>query len=64
MRRSNRVLQLRAIAQKSESPELIEATDIIQAAYRPVDTCRFVSVQYKDEKGLKQTLPLSLAAME
>lgn len=62
--KASRVLQLREIARKSGYPELIEATDIIQAAYRPVDTCQFVSVQYKDDKGIKHTLPLSLAAME
>ena len=58
------VLQLREIARKSGYPQLIEATDIIQNAYRPVDTCQFISVSYKDDKGVKQTLPLSLAAME
>lgn len=62
--KASRVLQLREIARKSGYPQLIEATDIIQEAYRPVDTCQFVSVQYKDEKGVKRTLPLSLAAME
>ncbi len=62
--KAGRVLQLREIASKSGYPELIEAADIIQAAYRPVATCQFISVSYKDEKGVKQTLPLSLAAME
>ena len=61
---ASRVLQLREIARKSGYPQLIEATDIIQNAYRPVDTCQFISVSYKDDKGVKQTLPLSLAAME
>ena len=60
----DRVLQLREIARRSGYPQLIEATDIIQSAYRPVDTCQFISVSYKDEKGVKQTLPLSMAAME
>ncbi len=62
--KASRVLQLREIAKKSGYPELIEATDIIQASYQPVDTCQFISVQYKDDNGVKQTLPLSLAAME
>ena len=62
--KASRVLQLREIARKSGYPQLIEATDIIQNAYRPVDTCQFISVSYKDDKGVKQTLPLSLAAME
>ena len=62
--KASRVLQLREIARKSGYPQLIEATDIIQNAYRPVDTRQYISVSYKDDKGVKQTLPLSLAAME
>ena len=62
--KASRVLQLREIARRSGYPELIEATDIIQGAYRPVDTCQFISVTYKDDKGVKHALPLSLAAME
>lgn len=62
--KASRVLQLREIAKKSGYPELIEATDIIQASYQPVDSCQFVSVQYKDNRGMKRALPLSLAAME
>ena len=62
--KASRVLQLREIARRSGYPQLIEATDIIQSAYRHVDTCQFISVSYKDEKGVKQTLPLSMAAME
>lgn len=62
--KAGRVLKLREIANKSGRQPLIEAVDIIQAAYQPVDTCQFISVSYKDDKGIKQTLPLSLAAME
>lgn len=62
--KASRVLQLRQIAEKSGYPELLEATDIIQSAYKPVDTCQFISVAYKDEQGVKKVLPLSLAAME
>ena len=62
--KASRVLQLGEIARKSGYPELIEATDIIRSAYRPVETCQFISVWYKDDKGVKQALPLSMAAME
>lgn len=62
--KASRVLQLRDIARKSGYPELIEATDIIQSAYRPVESCQFISVSFKDDRGVKQSLPLSLAAME
>lgn len=62
--KASRVLQLREVARKSGYSELIEAADIIQAAYSPVETVEFISVQYKDENGIKRTLPLSLASME
>ena len=62
--KASRVLQLREVARKSGYSELIEAADIIQAAYCPVETVEFISVQYKDENGVKRALPLSLASME
>lgn len=62
--KASRVLQLREVARKSGYQELIDAADIIQAAYSPVETVEFISVQYKDENGIKRALPLSLASME
>lgn len=62
--KASRVLQLREVARKSGYQELIDAADIIQAAYSPVETVEFISVQYKDENGVKRALPLSLASME
>lgn len=62
--KASRVLQLSEIARKSGYTELIEATEIIRGSYRPVDSCQFISVSYKDERGVKQTLPLSISAME
>ncbi len=62
--KASRVLQLREIARKSGYPALIEATDIIQGAYRPEETCQFISASWKDERGVKHTLPLSMAAMD
>ena len=62
--KASRVLQLREIARKSGYSAFIEATDIIQSAYRPEETCQFISASYKDDKGVKHTLPLSMAAMD
>lgn len=62
--KASRVLELRAIAQKSGYVEFLEAVDIIQAAHRPVDSCQYISVEYKDENGVRHALPLSLAAMD
>lgn len=62
--KANRVLQLQEVARKSGFSELIEAAEIIKQAYKPVESVEFISVQYKDENGVKQTLPLSLASMD
>lgn len=62
--KASRVLQLQEVARKSGFSELIDAAEIIKQAYKPVESVEFISVQYKDEKGVKQTLPLSLASMD
>lgn len=62
--KASRVLQLQEVARKSGFSELIDAAEIIKQAYKPVESVEFISVQYKDENGVKQTLPLSLASME
>lgn len=62
--KASRVLQLGEIARKSGYTELIEATEIIRSSYQPVDSCQYISVSYKDERGVKQSLPLSLSAMD
>lgn len=61
--RANRVIQLEQAAKKAQIQELVDAVGIIRAAYRPVETCQFISVSVKDEEGKKHAVPLSLAAM-
>lgn len=62
--KASRVLQLQEVARKSGYSELVAAAEIIKQAYKPVESVEFISVQYKDENGVKQTLPLSLASMD
>ena len=62
--KASRVLQLQEVARKSGFSELVAAAEIIKQAYKPVESVEFISVTYKDEKGIKRTLPLSLASME
>lgn len=62
--KASAMIQLEQHAAKYGDPLFIEGVQIIRDAYRPVDTCQFISVSYKDEKGVKHTLPLSLAAMD
>lgn len=62
--KASSMIQLEQHAAKSGNPLFIEGVQIIRDAYRPVDTCQFISVQYKDDNGVKHSLPLSLAAMD
>lgn len=61
--KASRVMQLEQAAKKSEIKELIDAVGIIRDAYRPVETCQFISASVKDAEGKKHSIPLSLAAM-
>lgn len=62
--KASSMIKLEQHAAKSGNPLFIEGVQIIRDAYRPVDTCQFISVQYKDDNGVKHSLPLSLAAMD
>ena len=62
--KASAMIQLEQHASKSGNPLFIEGVQIIRDAYRPVDSCQFISVSWKDENGVKHNLPLSLAAMD
>ena len=61
--KASRVLELQQLAQRSGSPELIEAIEIIREAYRPSPSVQFIEVKYKDDKGNDVSLPLSMSAI-
>lgn len=61
--RASNVLKLRKLATKKGNPDFMDGIDIIENAYRPVPTCQFVEVKYKDEKGRECSLPLSMSAI-
>lgn len=62
--KASAMIQLEQHAVTYGDPLFIEGVQIIRDSYRPVDSCQFISVSYKDDKGIKHTLPLSLAAMD
>ena len=62
--RASAMIQLEQEAAKNGNPLFIEGVQIIRDAYRPVDSCQFISVYWKDENGVKHALPLSLASMD
>ena len=61
--KANKVLELEKLATTSQDADFIDGINIIKAAYRPVPTCQFISVELKDDEGKARKLPLSLAAM-
>jgi hypothetical protein len=61
--KASRVLELEQMALKSRNEDFIEAIKIIRSAYRPVPSCQFIEVRYKDEKGKEISLPLSMSAI-
>lgn len=62
--KANKVLELEKMANESQDATFIEGLRIIKDAYRPVPTCQFVEVRYKDENDVERSLPLSMSAME
>lgn len=62
--RAGAMIQLEQHARRFGDPLFIEGVEIIRQSYRPVDSCQFISASWKDDHGLRHTLPLSLAAME
>lgn len=61
--KASRVLELQQLAQRSKSPELVEAIEIIREAYRPLPSCQFIEVRYRDDDGKEVSLPLSMSAI-
>ena len=62
--RASAMIQLEQEAAKNGNPLFVEGVQIIRDAYRPVDSCQFISVSFKDENGVKHNLPLSLSSMD
>jgi len=62
--KASRVLELEKLANRVNNPEFTDGLRIIKEAYKPMKTCQFVSVKYKDETGNEKTLPLSMSAID
>ncbi|WP_042369746.1 DUF3164 family protein [Bacteroides neonati] len=62
--KANKVLELEKMANESKDDTFLEGLRIIKEAYRPVPTCQFVEVKYKDENDVERSLPLSMSAMD
>jgi len=59
--KASRVLQLKNLAEKSGNKDFVDAIEIIQQAYKPIRSKEFVRCEYKNERGVKMILPLSIS---
>jgi len=62
--KASRVLELEKLANRVNNDEFTDGLRIIKEAYKPMKTCQFVTVKYKDENGVEKTLPLSMSAID
>lgn len=58
------IVQLERHANEFGDPLFIEAVKIIKDSYRPQETSQFISLTYKDEHGVKHSVPLSISRMD
>ena len=62
--KASRVLELEKLANRVNNEEFSDGLRIIKEAYKPMKTCQFVTVKYKDDNGAEKTLPLSMSAID
>ncbi len=62
--KANALLTLEQHALRFGDPLFLDGVATIKAAYRPTETSQFISLIYKDEHGVKHSVPLSLSRMD
>jgi len=60
--KANRVLELKKLAGRVNNEEFSDGISIIENSYRPVKSCNFIEVKFKDKDGREISLPLSISA--
>lgn len=58
----SRVLELVQFANEEQDEELSDGVRIIESSYKPVKSCQFIEVKFKDNHGKEHSLPLSISA--
>ena len=62
--RANKILELKKLANEEKDATFLEGIRIIEESYKPVPTCQFIEVKYRDDNDKEQSLPLSISAMD
>jgi len=60
--KASRLLELRKWANRVKNEEFSDGIRIIEESYKPVKSCQFIEVKFKDEHGKEHSLPLSISA--
>ena len=60
--KANRVLELSKLAGRVNNEDFSDGIRIIQESYKPVKSCNFIEVKFKDDHGKEHALPLSISA--
>jgi hypothetical protein len=60
----SRVMELRQYANEEQDEELNDGVRIIEESYKPVKSCQFVEVKFKDDNNKWHSLPLSISAFD
>ncbi|WP_303641955.1 DUF3164 family protein [uncultured Duncaniella sp.] len=62
--KASRVLQLRKMAEDSGDERFLEGVKIIEEAYQPTVSKKFIRAQYKDDKGAWRYIPLGMTDVD
>lgn len=62
--KASRVLQLRKMAEDSGDDRFLEGVRIIEEAYQPTVTKRYIRAEYKDDKGAWRYIPLGMTDVD
>ena len=62
--KAGRVLQLRKMAEDSGDERFLEGVRIIEEAYQPTVSKKFIRAQYKDDKGAWRYIPLGMTDVD
>lgn len=64
--KASRVLQLRKMAEESQDEVFMEGVRIIEEAYQPTTTGRYIRAQYRDDttKGTWRNIPLNITDVD
>lgn len=62
--KASRVLQLRKMAEDSGDDRFLEGVRIIEEAYQPTVTKRYIRAEYKDDKGAWHYIPLGMTDVD